>query len=157
MMKYALKVEGPLTAADLGDSLHVALKLAVSTCLGADEEEGGFIVRKDDEYQFHRITNSHTGTPTAVGLYEPERQEYGDKVIGSYSQGFKNYGSFHTHPTNFPARPSFTDLTRLFNGQPVNFIWSPSLRELKKYTFLGANDDYTIWRVNEIDLTGLVE
>lgn len=156
-MKYALKVEGPKTAADLGDSLHAALKLAVDTCLGIDEEEGGFIVRRGEEYQFHRIINSHTGTPTAIGLYEPNRQEYGDKVIGSYGKGFQNFGSFHTHPTNFPARPSITDLTRLFNGQPVNFIWSPSLRELKQYTFRIANEDYTVWQVNEIDLTGLLD
>lgn len=154
-MKYALKVEGPLTAADLGDSLHAALKLAVSTCLGVNEEEGGFIVRKGDEYQFHGVTNRHTGTETAVVLYEPVAQEYGDKVIVSYGQGYQNFGSFHTHPTGCPARPSMTDLTRLFNGQPVNFIWSPSLREMKKYTFVSANESYTVWRVNEIDLTGL--
>lgn len=154
-MKYALKLEGPVTTTDLGASLAGALRQAVMECIGEHEEEGGFIVKRLPDYQFFRVTNVNTGTPSAAGLYEPVRQEYGEKVIGSYGKGFQNFASFHTHPTNYPARPSFTDLTRLFNGQPVNFIWSPSLRQLKQYTFASATPELTVWRCSEVDLTSL--
>ena len=160
-MKYILQWRGYLEPSELGVSLCAALKEAVVRCPGVDEEEGGFIVcrprvREEGEYQFHRIRNSHTGTPSAAGLYEPDRQEYGEKIIMSYNVGFQNYASFHTHPTNCPARPSITDLTRLFNGQPVNYICSPSLRELKVYSMVGVDNDVTTWRSNGISLDSIL-
>lgn len=122
-------------------SLVEALRQALQECKGENEEEGGFLVKKDDDtVQFFKITNAHSGTLTARGLFEPDRAEYGEKVIASYGQGFKNFASFHTHPTNYPAYPSGTDVTRLFNGQPINFIWSPSLKDLRVYTYLGRKE-----------------
>lgn len=141
---------------ELDGSLRVAIQLAVRHCPGIDEEEGGFIVRREQEFEFHHVKNQHTGTPVAVGFYEPEPQEYGDKIIQSYSRRFYNYGSFHTHPTGCRALPSMTDLTRLFNGQPHNFIWSPSLNELNWFEF--AHDDKTeiAWIMKRVKTDGLL-
>jgi hypothetical protein len=150
-MRYILKLAGPKTVGALGVSRCEALRLAINQCPGVEEEEGGFLISRDDEIEFHKIVNKYSGTPTARGLYEPDRIEYGNKIIAAYSKGFINYASFHTHPTLCPAKPSQTDLTRLFNGQPVNFIWSPSVRELNMFTFVNTTVGTTTWLCHEID------
>ena len=152
-MRYRLSYEGWVK---LDGSLRAAVQLATQQCLGATEEEGGFIVHRDGEYQFHHITNQHTGQPIAVAFYEPSREEYGEKVIGAYAQGFRNFGSFHTHPTGNRALPSLVDLTRLFNGQPNNLIWSPSLALLNWYKFDHANKAETTWKMTQVETGGLL-
>lgn len=138
-------------------SLREAMQLALNTCLliETNEEEGGFIPRKKDEFKYFRVNNCHSGTKVAAGLYEPDRKQYGETVIASYGDGFCNWGSFHTHPFGCRALPSLTDLTRLFNGQPNNFIWSPSLHELNWFEIVSQDTTETIWRMKIVDLENL--
>lgn len=136
----------------MNDSLKAALLLACHLCNGEiNEEEGGFIVRKDDEYRFHKIRNANTGTPVAEALFTADKTEFGDKIIKG--EMIKNKAiidsSFHTHPTNYPPIPSHTDLTRLFKGFPINYIYSPSLSTLVQYTI---QKDTKSWRAQKITL-----
>ncbi len=155
MKRYELLI--PSSPEILSPSLRQALKQAVIECPGdRNEEEGGFLVSLGDAIEFHRITNQHTGTPTATGFYEPDREEYGHKVITSYARGARNFGSFHTHPTGCRALPSLTDLQRLFNGQPNNFIWSPSCNELLWYRY-GYEDEHRVeWVINDLDVEEII-
>lgn len=140
----------------LEGSLREAIRLALTLCLGVQEEEGGFLVRRGPEFRFFHLVNRHTGQPHAVALYEPDPGSYGEKVIGSYGEGFSNYGSFHTHPNGCRALPSLTDFNRLFNGQPNNFIWSPSLVELNWFEFVKRSSAETLWRMRKVDTEGLL-
>jgi len=151
-MRYRLL---KMPVVQLDGSLREAIQQAIAQCPGENEEEGGFIVQNGEKYEFHHLVNQHTGTPVGVALYEPDQQQYGDRVIGSYSRGFINFGSFHTHPTGCRALPSGTDLTRLFNGQPNNFIWSPSLKELNWFAFDGNDGTETSWFFQSVDLSNL--
>lgn len=136
----------------LEGSLKDALQRAMTECVGDREEEGGVIVVNGENYEFIKLRNQHTGTATAVALFDGDRQEYGEKVISKFDAGYKNFASFHTHPTGCGARPSHTDLTRLFTGFPVNFIWSPSLKELCRYDWEGVESDCTTWGARIINL-----
>lgn len=128
-----------------------AIQQAVCQCPGINEEEGGFILRKEENFEFVKISNQHTGTSAAAYFYEANRTEYGSKVISKYNDGFKNHASFHTHPLGCRARPSMTDLSRLFNGAPCNFIWSPSFRELIRYIYIsGLDASVTSWAMADI-------
>lgn len=119
----------------LDDVLYAVIQQAMSECPGVNEEEGGVILTRNGEYEFIKLRNKHTGTPTAVGLFEVDPKEYGEKVITKFDLGFRNYASFHTHPTGCRALPSTIDLSRLFRGFPDNFIWSPSMEELNLFSF----------------------
>lgn len=121
---------------ELGRSLKEAIQCAKNECSSLSEEEGGVIVSKDLDYEFIKLRNQHTGNAIASGFYEADREEYGQKVIAKFEAGFKNFASFHTHPTGFRAYPSTIDLTRLFNGFPDNFIWSPSFDEIRWYSYI---------------------
>lgn len=132
MPSYRISVEGE---ASLAPSLNDALREASLQCPGVDEEEGGILLVKDDKYTFIKLRNRHTGEPVAVGFFEADPAEYGEKVIPLFNDGHKNFASYHTHPTGCRAMPSSVDLTRLFNGFPTNFISSPSRGELNRFTY----------------------
>jgi len=126
-------------------SITEALRVARVECLGRHEEEGGIILRNGEVFRFIKLTNRHTGTPTAVGFFEVDPQEYAEKILPLFNEGWKNYASFHTHPTGCRARPSMVDLTRLFNGFPDNYIWSPSFKELNQFSYGGEKDQTITW------------
>ena len=123
-------------------SRDTCLQQAVAECLGENEEEGGIILSKGFRYEFIKLRNVHTGTPTAVCLFEVDPQEYGDKILPKILEdGFKSFGSFHTHPTGCRALPSTTDLNKLFKGFANNFIWSPSTGEFNWFVFSHVDPD----------------
>lgn len=154
MSKYIIvQLDGVNAVGSLGEILHQA----IFECPGEHEEEGGFIVVNNGKYEFIKIRNQHTGEPCAVGFYEADQHEYGEKVVGKLLSGYKNFASFHTHPTGCRAFPSSIDLTRLFNGAKTNFIWSPSLNELNQYDHLDASyyddtNNATVWGMTPIFL-----
>lgn len=101
-----------------------ALKYAVSSCFNPDEEEGGIIlVNKANEHEFIKLKNDNSGTDIALGLWTANRQEYADKIIPRFKEGWIHYASFHTHPIFYPT-PSAIDATELFPGFEINFIYS---------------------------------
>ena len=144
---YYLKGEYPL---QLEGSLKTALQQAMVQCPGTNEEEGGVILQGPTEFEFIKLRNQHTGTPVAVGFFEADREEYGQLVIPRFDAGLKNFASFHTHPTGCRAMPSTIDLTRLFNGFPINFICSPSMGELYCYTHRGSFEEAITWGVSPV-------
>jgi len=87
------------------------------------EERGGVILEKYGDYEFKLIKNIHTDTPVAYGLYEADRNEFGEFIIPLMTSGWKLFASFHTHPT-FSATPSALDLAKLFQGFKHNVIYS---------------------------------
>ena len=144
MSNYKLIALGSRT---LPPALQAAVDEARAQCPGVDEEEGGLILVKDDVYKFVKLRNKHTGETVAVGFIEFDPAEYGEKIISLFNDGWRNHSSFHTHPTGCRALPSMIDLTRLFNGFPVNYIWSPSREELSEFTYAGVclEDGKTAW------------
>ena len=120
----------------LNDSLHQSLRAAISEtdATGLNEEQGGFILKKDNQFAFHLVRNSNTGTPRAVGLYTADKNEMGKKVLTNVMAGWDVYASFHTHPKGFPAMPSTVDIRELFTGHPTNFIYAPQEKTLNRFT-----------------------
>lgn len=98
------------------------------------EEEGGFILKREDEYLFVKVKNANTGTEVALVLFTADRAEFGTKVIPHQKDGWIIWASFHSHPGN-SVMPSSTDLTKLFKGFPNNFIYSPKSKKLNWYQY----------------------
>jgi proteasome lid subunit RPN8/RPN11 len=97
------------------------------------EEEGGVILSRGDEYRFVKITNTHKNTPTAVALYEADKQELGKCMFDLYKEGWLLFSSFHTHP-QFAPFPSNLDLNTLFQGFQHNVIYAPLYQEAFSYS-----------------------
>lgn len=104
-------------------NLEEALLQATKDCSHDIEEEGGIILSKDNEFVFHKLRNQNTGTPIAPVLWTADRNEYATIVLPKFKDGWRHYASFHTHP-QFQPFPSQIDLTQLFPGFPINFIFS---------------------------------
>lgn len=131
----------------LNPSLKRALLHAKEELTNPNEEEGGFILFKDGVYKFVHISNEYSGTPSASALYRACPDEVGNHVVAELNNGWKMYATYHTHPTNYPAYPSGTDLTRLFLACPVNYIASPSLGQLCRYTYTKENEGWDMYDV----------
>ena len=102
-----------------------ALLSAVNLCNNPDqEEEGGVILQKGDEFRFIKLTNTNTGKPLAPVLWTADRNEYATQVLPLFKDGWTQSASFHTHPCFLPL-PSGIDLFQLFPGFPLNFIYAP--------------------------------
>lgn len=113
--------------------LTLSLDLAKSSCkFDGDEEEGGIILMKDDVFEFIKITNTNTGTPTALVLYSLDRDEFGEKVLSKLLNGWNIYASFHSHP-GVSTSPSLIDLQYLFSSFPRHYIYSPLGGGVSKY------------------------
>lgn len=115
------------------EALIPQLNNAIIECQNLAEEEGGIILRKDDEFSFVKITNSLTGQPIAQGLWEAEREEFAKKVLSQYKTGWRIYASLHTHPIFLPI-PSALDLAELFRGFPINFIYSKKHKKITEWS-----------------------
>ena len=132
---------GPEAALKHSDgSLKEALWQAVEACWNSIddvEERGGIIIRdpKTDTYRFIPIHNSNHGQPNAPYLYTADRDMYAKEIIPLMRSGWRHYASFHTHP-QFEAYPSFIDMTELFPGFPINYIYSGLKNKLIKYTWI---------------------
>ena len=100
---------------------------AADACVRLDEEEGGIILAKDNEYKFLHVENMHSGTPVAIGLYEADRLEFGSKIVPLIAEGWRLFSSFHTHPP-YAATPSSLDLGTLFKGFKHNVIYANGQR-----------------------------
>lgn len=113
----------------LNKRLARVLCSAATQCPRGAEEEGGVILtRKGQDYIFVKIKNIHEGEPTAYGLYEADRNEFGQKVVPMIGAKWEFYGSFHTHP-QFSPMPSQLDYDKLFQGFKYNYIFSNRDRE----------------------------
>jgi proteasome lid subunit RPN8/RPN11 len=129
--------------------ITVELLKARDACDNVLEEEGGVIIKKDDSYEFIKLTNVYAGTATAIGLYEADSKEFSKKVITRMNDGWRLCASFHTHPS-FSANPSSLDRSTLFQGFKVNFIYSPIKQQFSCSVWL--SDILTILYADEQQL-----
>jgi len=121
-------------------TIESSLISAIAQCDSAIlEEEGGVIVVKDDSFKFIKLTNDNAGKPIARGLWTANPKEYGQKVITTFRDGWKQHASFHTHP-QFAPYPSDIDLTKLFQSFKTNYIYSNKYNRLVRYTWNAAGD-----------------
>lgn len=133
----------------MNKKLWTQLLIASTECNDPLEEQGGLILNKDDEYTFVLIRNVHEGSQTAIGLYETDKQELKEKVFSRIPEGWKMYGSFHTHPC-FSATPSVTDMTYLFQGFENNYVYSPKQKTFSATTWEGDTSTTTFMPINQI-------
>jgi len=117
-----------------------------------NEEQGGFIIKDSHgKYSFVPVRNRNTGQPVAKSLYTADKAEFAKKVLTPCMlSGFELYASFHTHPKGYPAKPSRTDLTELFTGHTVNYIWAPQEDELNQFTYTCDGWDGDYWALETI-------
>lgn len=121
-------------------TLEQVLGHAVKECKDAKEEEGGVIIRhSDDHYQFIKLRNQNTGTEIAPVLWTADRNEYAQKVMPLFFKGWRQFASFHTHPQFLPF-PSNIDLTQLFPGFSIDYIYSQKTREITKWSYTPGED-----------------
>lgn len=142
------------------ESLVQQLNNAIVECQNLAEEEGGLIIQKDDSFSFIKVTNSHSGNPIAQGLWEPDRNEFAQKVLAKYKEGWRIYASLHTHPIFLPT-PSVLDLTELFRGFPINFIYSKLHKKITEWSvhpIAGEDHDrVNLENVYQTDDTKIIE
>ena len=125
-----------MTESAVKSLLRAVRQAPESVNTGLEEEQGGFILRKQDEFLFVQVRNANTGTPSAPGLYTADAQEYGEKVIKlELTGGWKLFATFHTHPTNCSPWPSGTDVGNLFKSAKVHFIFAPWCDELNCFVY----------------------
>lgn len=137
------------------DTLQGTLSAAVEGCWycldNADlDEHGGIILHheKDDKYKFISLFNINHGTTLAHVLWTAGQHEYATQIIPLFRKGWKQYASFHTHP-QFIAQPSSIDLTQLFQGFKINYIYSGTEDIVREFTW---NDALTEITVKDISL-----
>lgn len=129
-------------------TLFNSLKTAISTCAIDHEEHGGIILVKDDVFEFIKLKNENTGTSTAYALWTADRNEFSKLIIPRLKDGWRQYASFHVHPS-FTAYPSSIDLTKLFLGFPINYIYSTKDNVLMEYKY-NKDDDVGCWEAAQI-------
>ncbi len=116
------------------------------------EEHGGWILNKGDEFKFFFLRNDNTGTPRANVLFTANREDVGRGPLKYLvKDGWKNYGTFHTHP-QFPVSPSDTDWNFLFQNSPYNFIYSPVTLQLGVSHFIEKTENGQKWQQNVFDV-----
>jgi hypothetical protein len=136
-------------------TLNNILDEAIGLCTSNDDEQGGVILSKVGgegpygkriDYQFVHLRNANTGLPLAKSLWTADRNEYAKKVIPLFKDGWRHFASFHTHP-KWPAIPSKIDLTELFPGFPINYIYSGIDNDLGRFEFDDTDESW--YRVEE--------
>ena len=108
------------------------------------EEQGGFILKEKGlaNYKFIPVKNANTGAAEALCLYIADRQQFNNEVLLLTIDGeWEIYASYHTHPEGCRAMPSNTDLTKLFEGFPTNYIYSPN-KELNRFDYQAVTDGW---------------
>jgi hypothetical protein len=109
------------------------------------EERGGFILKKGNDFKFIPVMNIHTGTSISHGLYRPEPNEFGEKVLGPILyDGWKLYASFHTHPNGYSPIPSGIDVQQLFLGHQINYIYATKTDELVEYSKMSEFNSFDV-------------
>lgn len=108
----------------LSVSLMQAMVLASESCTNKIDEEGGLILKRNEDCCFVKVENKYAGTDIAGGLYETEMQSLSKNVFPLLKEGWQMFASFHTHPM-FSASPSSIDMTKLFLGFKYNVIFAP--------------------------------
>lgn len=132
--------------------LVAALKEAVkSNTFNGEEEEGGFIFKKDEEFAFEKIPNKNSGKAFAVVLYEADPIEIGRIDYKRWKEGWTLFASFHTHP-GASTMASHLDLQKLFTGYQINFIYSPASRILSGYKLEKNEEGITAYRAFEVPM-----
>ena len=127
-----------------------SLGAAVRECGNSNEEEGGIILVKQNpsnggrSFKFVKVLNKMVGTPAARGLYVADPGEFGEKAFPLLTQGWRQYASFHTHPT-FSPTPSSLDEDKLFRGFKYNFIFSNTEKTLSCSEWSPQNDLHTVY------------
>ena len=133
-------------------SLHQCLLVAMSSYDDSLlEEQGGFILKENDQdnYEFVSVSNEITGTPRAISLYIANTQEFNNRVaLRTLDDAWCVYASYHTHPVGMRALPSSIDLNMLFTSFPTNFIYAPE-RELNRFDYDNNDPDYS-WKKTRI-------
>lgn len=124
-------------------TLKQVLKRAVKECAIDLEEHGGIILvdKTGHNFEFVYINNVNTGQSLAQHLWTGNGVEFAELIIPQVRKGWKIYASFHTHP-QFRAFPSNIDITQLFRGFPLNYIYSNRDRELNAFKLDRATDNY---------------
>lgn len=134
------------------NSLRHALQHAISLYNpDLNEEQGGFILKKSEEYFYVPVKNENTGKPMALALYTADKEEFNQKVVfKSLQDDFEIFASFHTHPKGMRALPSGVDLRFLFTNFPINFIYSHNL-ELNRFDFdKDGKDTRAKWKMENV-------
>jgi proteasome lid subunit RPN8/RPN11 len=125
-------------------SIEKVLTNAVQACVERTEEEGGVIMKRPKngrtEFAYYRLRNSNTGTDIAPSLWTADRNEYAQKIIPLFKEGWTQWASFHTHPQFLPF-PSGIDIHTLFPGFAVNVIYSPVTKELTRWSKSRVEDE----------------
>src|SRR4051812_44783759 len=113
-----------------------ALNHAILDCYNQNDEEcGGIILCRGDNYMFTKLRNQNTGTPKAQVLWTADRNEYSRLVyplLFAKDGKWQQHGSFHTHPQWSPNFSS-EDLRSVFRSYPINYIFGGLDRRLVKY------------------------
>jgi proteasome lid subunit RPN8/RPN11 len=133
----------------MNKQLWTQLLEAAEVCNHTTEEQGGLILRKDEDYLFVPIKNIYAGTYTSIGLYETDKIELKMKVFTRMSEGWRMFASFHTHPM-FSATPSVTDMSYLFQGFESNYIYAPKPRVFSATIWEGDTSKTTFIPKEEI-------
>ena len=117
------------------------------------EERGGLVMRFGDEekYIFVPLRNANTGTPIAPVLFTADRDEYAKIILPMFKRGWRQYASFHTHP-QFAPYPSHIDMTRLFKGFLVNYIYSGTQNKLMRYEWYNPHDFSEGVQIEEVEV-----
>ena len=147
----------------LPEALEVVLRQAIHKCYldvpkeQQIEEHGGWILRKDDAFEFHFLRNENAGTPRAQVLFIANKQDVGNGPLNKIvKHKWKNFATFHTHP-QFSVKPSSVDWNFLFQNSKYNFIYSQATNQLgcsMRDGFDGEDQKWInyVWNVTE-DLT----
>jgi proteasome lid subunit RPN8/RPN11 len=122
---------------------------AAEACNHPLEEQGGLILKKNEDYLFVQIKNIHAGSHTAVGLYETDKTELKTKIFSRMGEGWLMYASFHTHPC-FSATPSVTDMTYLFQGFENNYVYAPKPKVFSATSWEGDTSKTTFMPIDKI-------
>ncbi len=134
------------------DSLLTALLNAIDLLeTDGEYEEGGFILKKGDDYKFVKI-NSIVPPTHAASLYIASPKEYGEKIIMAMDDGWFPDSSFHTHPNGYGSYPSITDFENLFLGFGRNYIYSPAKEELAFYQYKDSKRSPHISKETDINI-----
>ena len=126
------------------NSLHRCLLTAILSYDETNpEEQGGFILKKNDEpvWEFVPVKNSQAGTTQARGLYVADQIEFNNKVaLRTIDDDYEVYASFHTHPQGMRALPSTIDIRYLFKNFSRHYIYAYG-KELNEFLFFNNRWD----------------
>ena len=141
----------------LSVSLMQSMLIASESCTNKIDEEGGLILKREEDYRFVRVENRYAGTDTACGLYETEMRSLSSGVFSRLSEGWQMFASFHTHPM-YSAHPSSIDMSKLFLGFKYNIIYAP-LHDVHPKMFsitIWENDNTKTYKITKHKILELI-